>query len=103
MIQWTGRPDPAITAQQLYTDGGFSNPGRHTTPEVMEAYNAAVATTDPDARAAVLAEMTTAVMQDALEVPLYFPYANLAYNDKVVGFQNWVTGKLEFRGVAMTP
>lgn len=103
VIQWTGRPDPSITAQQLYTDGGFSNPGRHSTPDVMAAYNETITTTDPDVRPGVLEAMTTVVTEEALEVPLYFPYANLAYNDRVVGFQNWVTGKLEFRGIAMTP
>ena len=102
VIQWTGRPDPAITAQQLYTDGGFSNPGRHTTDEVMAAFDEAVTVTDPDARTAALESLTTAIVEQAMDVPLYFPYANLAYTDQVVGFQNWVTGKMEFRGVGMT-
>lgn len=102
VIQWTGRPDPAITAQQLYTDGGFSNPGRHSTPEVMAAYNEVVAATDAASRAAADEKLTTALVEQAMDVPLYFPFANLAYTDQVVGFQNWVTGKMEFRGVGMT-
>lgn len=99
VIQWTGRPDPAMTAQQLYTDSGFSNPGRHTTDNVMAAFSEVLTTTDPEQRAVAVEAMTTAIVDDALGVPLFFPYANLAYADNVVGFQNWITGKIEFRGV----
>lgn len=101
VIQWTGRLDPSITVQQLFTDQGFSNPGRHTTPEVMALQTEALATTDPAARAEILSELTGQITDDALDVVLYFPYYNLAYNENVVGFQNWLSGKIEFRGVAM--
>lgn len=102
VILWTGRPDPSMTVQQLFTDTGFSNPGRHTTPEVMELHNAAIAETNLDARAQLLEELSLQVTEDALDVILYFPTANLAYADNVSGFQNWISGKLEFRGISMS-
>ena len=103
VIQWTGRPDPAITVQQLFTDQGFSNPGRQTTPEVAALQVEALATTDPDERATILTDLSRQITEDALDVVLYFPYANLAYSEDVVGFQNWRSGKIEFRGVGMRP
>ena len=96
-----GSLDPALLVQTLYSDASFSNPGRHSTPDVMGLLNQALTTTDPDVRAPMLKDLTTAVTEEALDVVLYFPDTNLAYSDDVVGFQNWITARLEFRGVGM--
>ena len=35
---WGGRPDPTQTLKLMFGGEGFSNPGRHTTPEVQELH-----------------------------------------------------------------
>ena len=96
-----GALDPALLAQTLYSEESFSNPGRHSTPEVMALIEQALTTTDPDERVPILKDLTTAITEEALDVVLYFPHTNLAYSDDVVGYQNWITARLEFRGVGM--
>ncbi|MFV0309905.1 MAG: ABC transporter substrate-binding protein [Desertimonas sp.] len=96
-----GNIDPALAAKSLYSDASFANPGRHSTPEVMALLEQALTTTDPDERAPIVKDLTTAITEDALDVVLYFPDTNLAYSDDVVGFQNWITARLEFRGVGL--
>jgi peptide/nickel transport system substrate-binding protein len=96
-----GALDPALLAQTLFSDQSFSNPGRHSTPEVMALIQQALTTTDPDERAPILKDLTTAITEEALDVVLYFPHTNLAYSDDVVGYQNWISARLEFRGVGM--
>ena len=100
-INWTGRPDPSQTIALLYTETGFANPGKLTTPEVTALYNELVSTTDPQARAEIARKLSRQITEDALDVVLYFPYENVAYSPKVVGLKPWLAGKLEFRGVGI--
>jgi peptide/nickel transport system substrate-binding protein len=98
---WTGRPDPQMTVNLLYTSSGFSNAGRHSTPEVEELQAEALATTDPDERMELLQALSLQIMEDALAVPIYFPEQVVAFKPEVVGLQPWTSGKVEFRGVGL--
>jgi peptide/nickel transport system substrate-binding protein len=98
---WGGRPDPSQTLGLLYSDTGFSNPGRHTTPTFMDAFAATLEVQSPDERAAALRAASKAVAEEALDVILYFPTTPIVYTDEVSGVVGWLSGKPEFRGVGV--
>lgn len=100
-INWTGRPDPSQTVGLVYAEQGFANPGKVTTPEVTALYQELLATTDETQRQELARQLSAQITTDALDVVLYFPYSNVAYSDKVVGLENWLSGKLEFPGVGV--
>ncbi len=96
---WGGRPDPSQTLNLLYSDRGFSNPGRHSTPEVMAAFDETLEVQSPEERADDLQVAAAQVVADALDVVYYFPVTPWAYDEGVVGFEQWISGKPELRGV----
>lgn len=98
---WGGRADPLQTMALLYGPEGFSNPGRHTTPEVTELLGRARAAIDPDERAAAFEELSAVVVDEALDVPVYFPDSSFSFTDRVTGLQTWQSNKPELRGVAV--
>ncbi|MFV0307553.1 MAG: ABC transporter substrate-binding protein [Desertimonas sp.] len=99
LSQWGGRPDPQMTLALQFTDTGFSNPGRHTTPEFMEADAATSAAIDPAEREAALHAEVAVVVEEALQVPIAHDYANFAYNDTVSQFARLITGQPNFPGI----
>lgn len=100
-INWTGRPDPSQTIGLLFSEEGFANPGKTSTPEVLAIYQELLTTTDQDARVALSQQLSAQITRDALDVVLYFPYENVTYSTEVIGLQPWLAGKLEFRGVGI--
>ncbi len=98
---WGGRPDPSQTLNLLYSDRGFSNPGRHTTPEMMETFEATLEVQPTEERAADLQAASAQVVADALDVAIYFPVTPWVYTDEVTGYVEWISGKPELRGVQM--
>jgi peptide/nickel transport system substrate-binding protein len=100
--QWGGRPDPQMTMELQFTSTGFSNPGRHTTPE-FEALNAeAKSALDPDERAELLREMSGSVAENAFQVPIAHDHGVYAYSDNVVNFETLITGQPNFRVMGVT-
>lgn len=99
---WGGRPDPSQTLDLMFSDEGFSNPGRQTTPEVIELNAAAIEVQPPEERATALQAASAQVTKDALDVVIYFTTTPIVYSDKVVGVQGWFSGKPEFRGMGVT-
>ncbi len=98
---WGGRPDPSQTLNLLYSDRGFSNPGRHTTPEMMEAFQDTLEVQSPDERQAALQAASAQVVEDILDVVIYFTVTPYVSTDQVSGFVEWISGKPEMRGVEM--
>lgn len=98
---WGGRPDPSMTLGLRTTANGFSNPGRHSTDRNEELHAQALATFDPDERAKVIQEQVAEVVEQGLEITLYFPMRPQVMTDKVLGFQGYRSGMLEFRGVGL--
>ena len=101
MSPWGGRPDPTQTLKLQFSDEGFSNPGRHTTPEVQELIEATEVVQSPEERQAALKAASAQVTADALDVPMYYPVTPFVYTEQVLGTQTWISGKPEFRYVGM--
>jgi peptide/nickel transport system substrate-binding protein len=85
----------------MFGGEGFSNPGRHTTPEVQEAIDATQVVQSDEDRTAALKAASAAVVEAALDVPLYFPITPSVFTDRVIGWQTWLSGKPEFRYVGL--
>ena len=100
-ILWTGRPDPALTAAALFTSTGAANPGRHSVASVEKLYTKVLGTTEPAERTSALQELSAQITKEALDVVVYFPFQNAAFNKSVSGFEPWMSGKPEFRDVVM--
>lgn len=99
LSQWGGRPDPQMTLALQFTDTGFSNPGRQTTPEFMEADAATSAAVDPDERTAALQAEVGIAVEEAFQAPIAHDYANFAYNENVSQFARLITGQPNFVGI----
>lgn len=96
-----GRPDPAQTTALRYTPGGFMNPGDHTTPEIQRLQEQVLTTIDPEARTEAFHELFREVLDEAMEVILYYANPPLGMSPRVVGFDPLLADRPEFRGVAM--
>jgi peptide/nickel transport system substrate-binding protein len=96
-----GRPDPAQTTALRYTPGGFMNPGDHSTEEIAELQEAVLVTIDEDERAEHFHALFQEVVDEALEVILYYANPPLGMSPRVVGFDPLLADRPEFRGVGM--
>ena len=102
VVQWTGRTDPRQTFGQLYSATGNANPGRHTTPEVTDLFAKALKpSSDKTADEAVIRAVTTQVVKQALDVPVYFYTTQYGASKRVVGMQTWASGYLDFYGIGI--
>lgn len=98
---WGGRADPSQTLALMFSDQGFSNPGRHTTPAVAEAIAATFQVQAPEDRAAALQAASAGVVTDALDVVRYYPITPGIYTEQTIGMQSWLGGKPEFRAIGL--
>lgn len=100
---WGGRPDAGQMLQLQYGEDGFLNPGKHRS-DALEAQILLVndQTLSQEERAEALQEATRISVEEALDVPLYFPLIANVWSENVVGAEAYLSGKQEFRGVYMT-
>ena len=84
-----------------FTSTGFSNPGRHTTPEMEEANRVTRAAVDPEERQAALLDEVAVVVEEAFQVPIVHDYAVHAWNDSVTSFDTLITGQVDFLAVSV--
>jgi len=83
---WTGRPDPRQTLEALYSETGFANPGKASSPEFMDALAAAsVPQADIEDEHEAIRAAGRIVMEEALAVPIYQYFTLTAHSDRVVG------------------
>ena len=47
-------------------------------------------------------DISREVVEQVLDVPLFFAREPEAISDRVVGYESWFTGRPEFRGVGVT-
>ena len=94
-----GRADPAQTTGLRYTAEGFNNPGGHVPPRFAELQAAVVRDTDEQVRAAAFRELMAAVVDEALEVILYFPTPPIATGPQLIDYDPFLADRPEFRGV----
>ena len=99
--QWGGRPDPQMTMDLQFSGNGFSNPGRHTTPEFEQLNLKAKTTLDQEERAQALRDEVVEIVEQAFQVPIAHDYSIFAFNDQVVQFGRMVTGQPDFIHMGM--
>jgi len=96
---WGGRPDPGQTLYLLFHPDGFSNPGDHSTDEYLALWEETLAPGDD--REAAIQAASGQILADALDVSYYYPQTPFVYSENVVGFQQWFSGKPEFRNMGV--
>jgi peptide/nickel transport system substrate-binding protein len=96
---YPGRVDLSETVQIYFNDESFSNPGRHVTPEVKEAWFESLRPSDD--RDAAMEELARALDDGMLNVPILHPQLGLASTDAVSGLQWYLSGHIEFAGVGV--
>jgi peptide/nickel transport system substrate-binding protein len=94
LAQWGGRPDPQVTMNLQFSEDGFSNPGRQTTPEFTELNNATKAAIDPDERLVGLHDMVGEIVEEAFQVPIAADFLVHGYSDAVQNLDVLVGGEL---------
>ena len=98
---WGGRPDATQTFRLLYSDTGFSNPGRHTTPEMMAAIDETAQVQPEEERNASLQRASAQVVTDVLDIVTFFPVTSYSFADNVLGVERWGFGRPDFRYVGI--
>ena len=98
---WSGRPDPTQVSGTLYIAEGFFNVSGESTPDLERLHAEGLATSDPDARAEVVQDLSAEMTRSAFQIPLFFPKKPLAAAEGVDGLVPYA-GKLEFRGVSVS-
>lgn len=95
-----GRPDPSTALALRASSTAFANPGGHTTPTFEELLQQSLSIADPEERQEVLRAASREVAESVLEMVVLFPqtpYVSAANVD----FEPYITGKPEFRSVAV--
>jgi peptide/nickel transport system substrate-binding protein len=102
LLYTNGAIDPANTVGSRFASTGFFNAGKYSTPHLEELYQQALATTDEDDRTTVMQDVSREVVEQVLDMPIFFALEPLGVNDRVVGFESYLTGRPEYRGVGVT-
>ena len=102
LLYTNGAIDPANTVGSRFAADGFFNAGDYSTPRLEELYQQSLATTDEEERTVVMQDISREVVEQVLDVPLFFAREPEAISDRVVGYESWFTGRPEFRGVGVT-
>jgi peptide/nickel transport system substrate-binding protein len=102
LLYTNGSVDPAQTVGSRFSASGFFNAGKYSTPRLEELYQQALTTTDDEARTQVMQDISREVVEQVLDMPLFFAQEPEAISDRVVGYESFFTGRPEFRGVGVT-
>ncbi|MFI4981085.1 MAG: ABC transporter substrate-binding protein, partial [Nevskiales bacterium] len=99
---WTGRPDPSLTYNLMFSQEGFYNTGHvQLVPELPAALAAAQANEDLDQRREAFARVQKLVVDNALFCPLVFDPEIDAYGPRVRNFRPNLLGKPKFEEVGL--
>lgn len=99
---WTGRPDPQIAVQLLFSANSYLNPGKYSTPEIESLISKAASTYDQEERAELYKEISKkALLEEAIGIPLVYEPMTSAMNHKVKGFEPNLMGKPIFSSIWM--
>jgi ABC-type transport system substrate-binding protein len=94
LSRWTGRPDPQMTVSLAYSNEGYYNAGKKTSPELEAMISKAAATYDQKQRAELYAEISKkAILDEAISAPIYFEPATAVMSPKVKGYESNLLGK----------
>ncbi len=101
LLYTNGSIDPANTVGSRFSAAGFFNAGKYSTPRLEELYQQSLTTTDEADRTVVMQDISREVVEQVLDMPLFFAQEPEAISDRVVGYESWFTGRPEFRGVGV--
>jgi ABC-type transport system substrate-binding protein len=91
---WTGRVDPQLTINSLYSRDSFYNIGQASTPNIDRLIQEAAGTYDQSKRADMYGQILKEVMLDeGYAIPLFFPPVIGAYHKSVKGIEHNMLGK----------
>lgn len=101
-LNWTGRPDPSSTLSLLYFEGGTQGPAaKMITPKAQSLFDEQDGEADPAKRAQLLQGLSEEFVAHppASQIVVANAVNATVTTKKVVGLQEWTTGKTEFGGV----
>ncbi|SEN03605.1 peptide/nickel transport system substrate-binding protein [Mesobacillus persicus] len=97
---WTGRQDPQIAVQLLFSSNSYLNPGKHSTPEIESLISKAASIYDNEERAELYKEISRkALLEEAIGIPLVYEPMTSAMTQKVKGFEPNLMGKAIFSSI----
>jgi peptide/nickel transport system substrate-binding protein len=96
-----GRVDPAELVQIYFNPTSFSNPGGHTTPEIMEAWQAALEAFEEPELTETRIRLSGLITEQALNPVFFFPQQPLAATEEVTGLEWYLSGHIEFENVGV--
>jgi len=98
--RWTGRPDPQVTVNNLFSSGSFFNVGGYSTPEIERLLAEAAAEYDNEKRAVIYAEISRlAILEEAIGIPILAEPSTTALRKNVVGYEPNMLGKSIYKNV----
>lgn len=100
LAAWTGRPDPSLTFQLMFSKESYYNAGRiEVSPALTAAMLESRASEDLEMRKKAFARVQKIVLEEALVCPLVFQYELNAHTAKVKGYKPNLLGKPKFEDV----
>lgn len=96
---WGGRADPALTLSLQFTKGKLQNPGDTASDEIESAAAEALRPGTEQEREGAMKAFTAQVLEEDLDVFLFFENLTQVHTENVSGVQSWITDKPSFRGV----
>lgn len=97
---WSGRPDPNLTYQSLFSEESFYVVGKSSVQNELEELLAEAAEkVDVSERAGVYKPLTKLVMDKAINVPLVYAPDIQAFQSEIHGYVPNLLGKAKFDGV----
>jgi peptide/nickel transport system substrate-binding protein len=101
LINSPGRIDPAELVQIYFNPESFSNPGGHSTPEVMAKYEEALAAFEDPEKTDTRTELSGLITEQALGPVLFYPQPIIARDETVVDLDWYLSGHIEFENVGV--
>ena len=96
-----GRLDPLQTLRTLAGGGGGLNVGGWTTPEFDAILSEIDATQEGDERTKLIHDAVQELVDEALVIPLFSRTVPYVYTNCLVGFEPFLSGSEEYRGVGL--
>ena len=85
---WPPRPDPSVTISRQFAPDGAANAGKYNDPNIVAGLAKITGSIDPITQAAGYKQAVTAVVTQALEVPIVYPVNTEVHRTYVVS-KNW--------------
>lgn len=88
LSSWTGRPDPQMTINNLFSADSFYNTGNYSTDEIENLIDQAFANYEQEDRAELYGQISEkAILEEAIIIPLFFEERFSAMNQSLKGYE----------------